>query len=163
MLIWFWDIIFTLHWAEDKLGQFRAGCFWIIVNNNWSISTKWTIRKFYLAEKRKSHVVQHQIAQRLIKFTLQILKVQFQEDKKKVEDNTQQTSVGLQDVLKTSSTRLQHNNFSSSKTSWRRLARTSWRHVLKTSWNMSWKHLQDVLDTKKMGIFVSHKSKCVCI
>ena len=44
-------------------------------------------------------------------------------------------------VLKTSSTRLQCNNLTSSKTSWRRLGRrkivtlnTSWRHVLKTSW-----------------------------
>ena len=72
---------------------------------------------------------------------------------------TQQTFVGLQDVLKTSSTRLQHSNFRSSKTSWRgledvfktspktssrRLGRrkivnaedvfkTSWRHILRTS------------------------------
>ena len=44
-------------------------------------------------------------------------------------------------VLKTSSTRLQRNNFTSSKTSWKRLedvlktsCKTSWRHVLKTSW-----------------------------
>ena len=70
---------------------------------------------------------------------------------------TQQTFVGLPDVsktswrhvFKTSSTPLQRNNFTSSKTSWRRLERqknftlktpwshvlkTSWRHVLKTSW-----------------------------
>ena len=54
---------------------------------------------------------------------------------------TQQTFVGLPDVLKTSSTTLQRNNFTSSKTSWRRLGRqkiftlkTPWRHVLKTSW-----------------------------
>ena len=38
----------------------RTGWFWIIINNNWSILTKWTIKRFYLAEKRKSHVVQHQ-------------------------------------------------------------------------------------------------------
>ena len=59
-------------------------------------------------------------------------------------------------VLKTSSTRLQRNNFTSSKTSWRRLEdvlqrrfedvlKTSWRHVLKTSWRhvlkMSWRHV----------------------
>ena len=47
-------------------------------------------------------------------------------------------------VLKTSSTRLQRNNFTSSrrlgrrkivtlKTSWRHVLKTSWRHVLKTS------------------------------
>ena len=44
-------------------------------------------------------------------------------------------------VLKTSSTRLQRNNFTSSKTSWKTkncyaedVLKTSWRHVLKTSW-----------------------------
>ena len=67
----------------------------------------------------------------------------------------------------TSSTRLQRNNFTSSKTSWRCLEdilqdifktswktkncyaedalKTSWRHVLKTSWRhvlkMSWRHI----------------------
>ena len=87
-------------------------------------------------------------------------------------------------VLKTSSIRVQRNNFSSSKTSWRHPARrledvedvedvlkTCFEDVLKTyledmSWrrpeNMLWKHLQEVLETKKMGISVSHKSKCVC-
>ena len=38
----------------------RAGWFWIIISDNWSVSTKWTIRTFSLAEKRKSHGVQHQ-------------------------------------------------------------------------------------------------------
>ena len=82
---------------------------------------------------------------------------------------TQQTFVGLQDVLKTSSrpvlktssTRLQRNNFSSSKRSSRRLEdisqgvlKTSWKtrncyaeDVLKTSWRyvlkMSWRRLGD--------------------
>ena len=74
---------------------------------------------------------------------------------------TQQTFVGLQDVLKTSathvlktsSTRLERNNFSSSKTSWRRkivTLKTSWRRLgrrkivtLKTYW----RRLQDVLKT----------------
>ena len=53
-------------------------------------------------------------------------------------------------VLKTSSTRLQRNNFTSSKTSWRRLAKTSWSQkivTLKTSWRhvlkTSWKHYED--------------------
>ena len=103
---------------------------------------------------------------------------------------SQQTIVGFQDVaLKTSSIRLQCNNFSSSKTSWRRLEdishdvlkafwrrlwrwkivmlKTSWRRLEDMSWTrpeyMSWKHLQDVLETKEMGISVSHKSKCMCI
>ena len=71
-------------------------------------------------------------------------------------DTSQETFVGLEDVLKTSSTRLQRNNFTSSKMSWRRLEdilqdvlktfwktkncyaedvlKTFWRHVLKTSW-----------------------------
>ena len=96
----------------------------------------------------------------------------------------QQTFVGLQDVfetssrhvLKTSSTRPQRNNFSSSKTSWRRLANTSrgrLEDVLKTSrktsWkllgrqknvtlktssrhleDMSWRRLEDDLETNKM-------------
>ena len=63
-------------------------------------------------------------------------------------------------VLKTSSTRLQRNSFTSSKTSWktkycyaedvfktswRHVLKTSWRHVLKTSWRhvlkMSWRHI----------------------
>ena len=59
---------------------------------------------------------------------------------------TQQTCVGLQDVLrissrhalKTLSKRLQRNNFSSSKASWRRLGDTCWRD------------LQDVLEKRKM-------------
>ena len=97
---------------------------------------------------------------------------------------SQQTFVGLQDVLKTPSrhalktysTRLQRNNFSSSKTSWRRLANTFWRPLedvlktscktswrslerrkiitLKTSWrrleDMSWRRLEDVFKTNKM-------------
>ena len=75
---------------------------------------------------------------------------------------TQQTFVGLQDVLKTSSIRLQRNIFTSSKTSWRRLEdvfktsrKTSWRRLgrrkivtLKTSWrrleDMSWRCLEDM-------------------
>ena len=86
----------------------------------------------------------------------------------------QQTFVSLEHVLKTSSThvlktvsrRLQRNNFTSSKTSWRRLedilqdvlktsCKTSWRRLgrrkivtLKTSWrrleDMSWRRLEDM-------------------
>ena len=55
-------------------------------------------------------------------------------------------------VFKTSSTCLQRNNFTSSKTSWRHLPRrhedvfkTSWRHILKTSWRhvlkTSWRYV----------------------
>ena len=95
---------------------------------------------------------------------------------------SQQTFAGLRDVLKTSSryvlktysTRLQRNNFSSPKTSWRRLGRqkivtlkTSRRLIEDMPWrrpeDMSRKHLQDVLKTKQMGISVSHNSKCVYI
>ena len=57
---------------------------------------------------------------------------------------SQQTFFGLEDALKMSSTRLQRNNFTSSKTSWRTkncyaedVLKTSWRHVLK----MSWRHV----------------------
>ena len=68
----------------------------------------------------------------------------------------QQTFVGLQDVLKTSSrhvlktssTRLQRNNFSFSKTSWKMkncysedVFKTSWKHVLTTFWWTSWRHV----------------------
>ena len=71
---------------------------------------------------------------------------------------SQQTFVGLQDnlksssrhVLKMSSTRLQRNNFTSSKTSWRRLEyvlKTSCKDVLKTSWRRLEDLLQDVLKT----------------
>ena len=63
-------------------------------------------------------------------------------------------------VLKTSSTRLQRNNFTSSKTSSRRLGRrkivtlkTSSRHLEDMSWrrleDISWRRLQDVLETNK--------------
>ena len=81
---------------------------------------------------------------------------------------SQQTFVGLQDVLKTSSTRLQSNNFRSSKTTWRRLAKTSSIRLgrqkivmLKTSsrrledmsWRLlegiSWRRLQDVSEANK--------------
>ena len=105
---------------------------------------------------------------------------------------SQQTFVRLEDVLKmyskhvlkTSSTRLQRNNFTTSKTSWRHLAKmswgrledflkaswktkncyakgvlkTSWRHALKTSWRhvlkMSWRH---VLKT-----YLEDVSKALC-
>ena len=54
----------------------------------------------------------------------------------------------LQDVFKTSSRRLQRNNFSSSKTSWKRKIvslKTYWRRLQ----DMSWRHLEDVLKTNK--------------
>ena len=62
-------------------------------------------------------------------------------------------------VWKTSSPRLQRNNFTSSKTSWRHLVRrlgrrkivtlkTSWRHLENMSWrrlaDMSWRRLEDM-------------------
>ena len=101
------------------------------------------------------------------------------------EDLTQQTFIGLEDVLKPSSrhvlktslTRLQRNNFSSSNPSsrhlgdvfedekflrWRRFQdvfKTCLQDVLKT-------YLQDIFKTswkQKMGISVSKKSKWVCI
>ena len=97
------------------------------------------------------------------------------------EELTQQTFFGLQYVLKTSSTRLQHNNFLSSKTSWRRLedilqirlenvfralCEMSWRRLgrrkivtLKASWrrlqDMSWRGLEDVLEINKMFTRIS--------
>ena len=63
-----------------------------------------------------------------------------------------------------SSTRLQRNNFSSSKTSWRRLEdvlKMFCKHILKTSWRRlehisqdvlktSWRGLQDVLEDEKL-------------
>ena len=82
-----------------------------------------------------------------------------------------QTFVGLQDVFKTSSrhvlktfsTRLQRNNVSSSKTSWRRFANTSWRHlarrledVLKTSWNKKNCYSEDVLKTSWRHVLKMH-------
>ena len=79
---------------------------------------------------------------------------------------TQQTFVGLEDVfktswrhvLKTSSTPLQHNNFTSCKTSWKTkncyaedVLKTSWRHVLKMSWRhilkTSWRHYGEKQNT----------------
>ena len=50
---------------------------------------------------------------------------------------TQQTFVGLEDFLKTSSTRLQSNNVSSSKTSWKCLQDMSSRRPE----DISWRHL----------------------
>ena len=89
-------------------------------------------------------------------------------------------------VFKTSSTRLQRNNFTSSKTSWRCLAKTSWRllqDVLEDEKLLRWRRLQDVLKTCLedvlktylkdvcktswrqtkclLAISVSNKSKCV--
>ena len=52
-------------------------------------------------------------------------------------------------VLKTSSTRLERNNFTSSKTSWRRLEEVLemfWRH-LEDIFKTSWRRLEDVLKT----------------
>ena len=67
-----------------------------------------------------------------------------------IQKQTQQTFFGLPEVLKTSSrhvlrtssTCLQRNNFSSSETFWRRLAKMSWRHLakhLEDIFKMSWK------------------------
>ena len=80
---------------------------------------------------------------------------------------TQQTFAGLRDILKTSSTRLQRNNFTSFKTPGRRLGRRkivmlktssrrledmSWRPLEDMSWRrlegISWRRLQDVLQAK---------------
>ena len=72
----------------------------------------------------------------------------------------QQTFAGLEDVLKTSprhvfktsSTRCQRNNFTSSKTSWRRLEDLSWRRLEDMSWrcleDMSWRRLEDMETSK---------------
>ena len=84
------------------------------------------------------------------------------------EDVTQQTFFGLQHVLKTSwrhvlkmsSTRLQRNNFTSSKTSWRRMAKTNILVLTKTSSEdvrlrrtySSWsRRLEDVFKTSSEG------------
>ena len=94
----------------------------------------------------------------------------------------QQTFVSLEHVLKTSSThvlktvsrRLQRNNFTSSKTSWRRLEDIL-QDVLKTSWKTKNCYAEDVLKTcledvlktlwrqakYLLGISVPNKSKCV--
>ena len=53
-------------------------------------------------------------------------------------------------VLKTSSTRLQHNNFTSSKTSCKDVLKTSWRRledVLQDEKLLRRRHLEDVLKT----------------
>ena len=71
---------------------------------------------------------------------------------------SQQTFVRLEDVLKmhskhvlmTSSTSLQRNNFTSSKTSWRHLAKMSWGRLedfLKASWKTKNCYAEDVLKT----------------
>ena len=85
---------------------------------------------------------------------------------------SQQTLVGLEDILKTSWTRLQCNNILASKTSWRRLAKkTSWRHLarrlgrrkifmLKTSSRhlegMSWRRLDDMSWRRTEGMSWRH-------
>ena len=67
------------------------------------------------------------------------------------EVRSQQTFVGLEDVLKTFSTRLQRNNFKSSKTPWRRfkdVLKTSCKTCcLKTSWKTKNCYAEDVLKT----------------
>ena len=111
---------------------------------------------------------------------------------------TQHTFAGLEDalktssrhVLKTSSIRLQRNNFSSSRRlkdilkiswqtkklfPWRRLEDMCWRRLEDVSWrryedmsgerfkDMSWRRYQDVMERNKylLGISVSKKSKFV--
>ena len=74
---------------------------------------------------------------------------------------SQQTFFGLREVLKTSSrhalktslTLLQRNNFSFSKTSWRRLEdvlQIRLEDVLKASWRHLARHPEDVLKDKKL-------------
>ena len=66
---------------------------------------------------------------------------------------SQQTFVGLREVLKTSLTRLQRNNFSSSKTSWERLEdvlQIRLEDVLKASWRHLARRPEDVLKDKKL-------------
>ena len=97
-----------------------------------------------------------------IKFYADVALILSQTKERLILQITQQTFVGFQDILKTStlSTHLQRNNFSSSKTSWRNL----WRHLtslwrpkivmLRTSSrrleDMSWILLLDVLETNKV-------------
>ena len=68
----------------------------------------------------------------------------------------------LQDVFKTSSRRLQRNNFSSSKTSWKRKIvslKTYWRRLQ----DMSWRHLEDVLKTNKYLLEAFFLNKLIVI
>ena len=58
-------------------------------------------------------------------------------------------------VLKTSSRCLQHNNFMSSKTSWRRL-----ENVLKTPWRHLTRPLEDVFKTSLQDVFKT-SSRCL--
>ena len=66
--------------------------------------------------------------------------------------SSQQTFVGLEDVLKTSSTPLQRNNFWSSKASWRHLARRL-EDVLEDEKLLRWRRLRDVLKTCLQDVF----------
>ena len=64
--IWSWSITFTLHWGLGELGQLGGATrasfeLLMIYINNLSLATNWTMRTFCLAEKRISHVDQHQI------------------------------------------------------------------------------------------------------
>ena len=65
-------------------------------------------------------------------------------------------------VFKTSSRRLQRNNFSSSKTSWKRKIvslKTYWRRLQ----DMSWRHLEDVLKTNKYLLEAFFLNKLIVI
>ena len=62
-----------------------------------------------------------------------------------LETNPANICWSLRHILKTSSIRLQRNNFSSSKTSWRRL-----EDVLKTSHKTSWRRLEGILEDEKL-------------
>ena len=97
-----------------------------------------------------------------IKFYTDVALILSQTKERLILQITQQTFASFQDILKTStlSTRLQHNNFSSLKTSWRHLSRhltSLWRPkivMLRTSSrcleNMSWILLLDLLETNKV-------------
>ena len=63
------------------------------------------------------------------------------------------SSTSSRHVLKTSSTRVQRNNFTSSKKSWRRLEDVLQRRfedVLKTPWRPLARRLEDVLEDEKL-------------
>ena len=72
--------------------------------------------------------------------------IEDQQNRNSSQDNdSQQTFVGFEDVFKTSSTRLQRNNFTSSKASWRRLEDMYWRCL----YDMSWRRLEDIMKTRQ--------------
>ena len=178
-------------WFSVLLKNLDPGCdmsCWIsLLKNQFNQVITWLGLKFcvYASCTVEFHITNVLITMSKYKFNLFHKSSGFLSSQSRYQKTTKQTFVGLENVfkkssrhaLKTSSTHLQRNNFTSCMTSWRPLRRqkvvtlktssrclqdlswrclkeTSWKHALKMSWrwveDISSRRLEDIMETNKI-------------